>query len=190
MAVQATRMQSLVADLLTLSQLEGSPAPGALDLVEMQPLLDQIESDARALSALQAHSELPVHRLVLEAPEVTQVVGSRHELLSAFSNLVSNAVRYTPAGGEVHVRVRRTPEGGMVFSVQDTGPGIAPEHLPRLSERFYRVDRSRSRETGGTGLGLAITKHVIQRHGGSLHIESQLGKGSTFSLQMPASRVR
>jgi two-component system, OmpR family, phosphate regulon sensor histidine kinase PhoR len=78
----------------------------------------------------------------------------------------------------------------MVFSVQDTGPGIAPEHLPRLSERFYRVDRSRSRETGGTGLGLAITKHVIQRHGGSLHIESQLGKGSTFSLQMPASRVR
>ncbi len=190
MAVQASRMQTLVADLLTLSQLEGSPAPGALDLVDMQPLLDQIESDAKALSALQAHSESPVHRLVFEAPEVTQVEGSRHELLSAFSNLVSNAVRYTPAGGEVHVRVRRTPEGGMVFSVQDTGPGIAPEHLPRLSERFYRVDRSRSRETGGTGLGLAITKHVIQRHGGSLHIESQLGKGSTFSLQMPASRVR
>lgn len=190
MSVQASRMQTLVADLLTLSQLEGSPALGHQDLVEMLPLLDQIESDAQSLSAVQAHSETPVHRLVFEPSEVQLVLGSRHELLSAFSNLVSNAVRYTPEGGEVRVQVRRTPEGGMTFSVQDTGPGIAPEHLPRLSERFYRVDRSRSRETGGTGLGLAITKHVIQRHGGSLQIESQLGKGSTFSLYLPAARVR
>lgn len=190
MSVQASRMQTLVADLLTLSQLEGSPAPGAQDLVEIPSLLKQIESDAQSLSAVQSHSEMAVHRLVFDAPEVSQVLGSRHELFSAFSNLVSNAVRYTPAGGAVHVSVRRTPEGGMTFSVQDTGPGIAPEHLPRLSERFYRVDRSRSRETGGTGLGLAITKHVIQRHGGSLSIESQLGKGSTFSLHLPAARVR
>ena len=190
LSVQASRMQTLVADLLTLSQLEGSPAPGAQDLVELVPMLEQIERDANALSAVQANSELPVHRLVFETPQVRQVLGSRNELLSAFSNLVSNAVRYTPAGGEIRVSVARTPEGGMRLSVQDTGPGIAPEHLPRLSERFYRVDRSRSRETGGTGLGLAITKHVIQRHGGSLQIESQLGKGSTFSLYLPISRVR
>ena len=189
MSVQASRMQTLVADLLTLSQLEGSPPPGAQDLVEIPALLQQIESDAQSLSAVQSHSETAVHRLVFDAPEVSQVLGSRNELFSAFSNLVSNAVRYTPAGGEVHVSVRRTPDGGMTFSVHDTGPGIAPEHLPRLSERFYRVDRSRSRETGGTGLGLAITKHVIQRHGGSLSIESQLGKGSTFSLHLPAARV-
>lgn len=190
MAVQASRMQTLVADLLTLSQLEGSPTPGAQDLVALVPLLEQIQSDAQSLSAVQANSDVPVHRLVFDVPEVAQVLGSRNELFSAFSNLVSNAVRYTPAGAEVHVRVRRTLEGGMTFSVQDTGPGIAPEHLPRLSERFYRVDRSRSRETGGTGLGLAITKHVIQRHGGTLQIESQLGKGSIFSLHLPASRVR
>lgn len=190
MSVQAARMQTLVADLLTLSQLEGSPAPSAQELVELAPLLHQIESDAQALSAVQAHTELPAHRIAFEVPEVSQVLGARNELFSAFSNLVSNAIRYTPVGGEVRVRVRRTPEGGGVFSVQDTGPGIASEHLPRLSERFYRVDRSRSRETGGTGLGLAITKHVIQRHGGSLQIESQLGKGSTFSLYLPASRVR
>ena len=189
MSVQASRMQTLVADLLTLSQLEGSPPPGAQDLVEIPPLLQQIESDAQSLSAVQSHTETAVHRLVFDAPEVSQVLGSRNELFSAFSNLVINAVRYTPAGGEVHVSVCRAPEGGMTFSVQDTGPGIAPEHLPRLSERFYRVDRSRSRETGGTGLGLAITKHVIQRHGGSLSIESQLGKGSTFSLHLPAARV-
>ncbi len=190
MSVQASRMQTLVADLLTLSQLEGSPAPSAQELVELVPMLQQLESDAQSLSAVQAHKDVPVHRLVFEVPQVQHVQGSRHELFSAFSNLVSNAVRYTPEGGVIRVSVRLTPEGGMNFSVQDTGPGIAPEHLPRLSERFYRVDRSRSRETGGTGLGLAITKHVIQRHGGSLNIESQLGKGSTFSLYLPVSRVR
>jgi two-component system phosphate regulon sensor histidine kinase PhoR len=109
-------------------------------------------------------------------------------LLSALSNLVSNAVRYTPPGGVIRVGWTRTPDGA-VFSVNDTGPGIAPEHLPRLSERFYRVDRSRSRETGGTGLGLAIAKHVAQRHGGELRIQSQVGKGSTFMLTFPASRI-
>lgn len=190
MAIQSSRMQTLVADLLTLSQLEGSPAPGAQESVDLGPMMAQIEQDARALSAVQAQSELPVHHLVFEVPAALQVLGSRHELFSAFSNLVSNAVRYTPAGGEIHVRMMRTSAGDMQFSVQDSGPGIAVEHLPRLSERFYRVDRSRSRETGGTGLGLAITKHVIQRHGGSLKIESELGKGSTFSLFLPASRVR
>jgi two-component system phosphate regulon sensor histidine kinase PhoR len=102
--------------------------------------------------------------------------------------LVSNAIRYTPLGGRIHLHWSLTTEGA-VFAVKDSGPGIAAEHLPRLSERFYRVDRSRSRETGGTGLGLAITKHVMQRHGGELRIESVLGQGSTFKLSLPQSRV-
>jgi two-component system phosphate regulon sensor histidine kinase PhoR len=116
------------------------------------------------------------------------LLGVRSELLSAITNLVSNAVRYTPPGGLIRVGWSRTAEG-TIFSVSDTGPGIAPEHLPRLSERFYRVDRSRSRETGGTGLGLAIAKHVVQRHGGELRIQSQVGKGSTFMLVLPAARI-
>jgi two-component system phosphate regulon sensor histidine kinase PhoR len=118
------------------------------------------------------------------------IAGVPAELQSALSNLISNAVRYTPAGGAITVEWRRLDDGGAVFSVQDTGPGIAPEHIPRLTERFYRVDRSRSRETGGTGLGLAIVKHVLQRHGATLNIASTLGKGSVFSVTFPASRLR
>jgi len=111
-------------------------------------------------------------------------------LQSAMGNLVSNAVRYTPAGGKIDVVMRLLGDGQLFFKVRDSGPGIAGEHLPRLTERFYRVDRSRSRETGGTGLGLAIVKHVAQRHGAELSIESKLGHGSTFSLLFPAMRVR
>jgi len=119
-----------------------------------------------------------------------EVSGVTAELLSAMSNLVSNAIRYTPAGGSIDVAWRLLPDGRAEFSVRDSGAGIAPEHLPRLTERFYRVDRSRSRETGGTGLGLAIVKHVVQRHGGELRIDSVVGVGSTFSFQLPALRVR
>ncbi len=119
-----------------------------------------------------------------------ELAGTVPELLSAMSNLASNAVRYTPVGGRIEVRWRRLPDGRAEFSVRDTGPGIPPEHLPRLSERFYRVDRSRSRETGGTGLGLAIVKHVAQRHGGELRIDSQPGAGSTFAIVLPAARAR
>ena len=104
--------------------------------------------------------------------------------------IFSNALRYTPAGGTITVVWERAHDGAVRFSVRDTGPGIAPEHIPRLTERFYRVDRSRSRETGGTGLGLAIVKHVLQRHGASLDITSELGKGSTFSVTFPANRLR
>jgi two-component system phosphate regulon sensor histidine kinase PhoR len=118
------------------------------------------------------------------------VAGAPSELISAMSNLVSNAIRYTPAGGEIRVCWRLLPDARAEFSVSDTGPGIASEHLPRLTERFYRVDRSRSRDTGGTGLGLAIVKHVCQRHGAKLKIESVLGKGSTFSIIFPAERVQ
>ena len=117
-------------------------------------------------------------------------MGSRAEIHSAVSNLVNNAVRYTPAGGKIDVVWALDTEGQAQFKVKDDGVGIAPEHLPRLSERFYRVDRSRSRESGGTGLGLAITKHIVQRHGGSFQIQSELGVGSCFKLIFPGSRVR
>jgi two-component system phosphate regulon sensor histidine kinase PhoR len=116
------------------------------------------------------------------------LLGESRELQSALSNLVSNAVRYTPAGGDVHVSVDQGIDGSLLIEVRDSGAGIAAEHLPRLTERFYRVDRSRSRESGGTGLGLAIVKHVMQRHGGSLHITSELGHGSCFKLVFPATR--
>jgi two-component system phosphate regulon sensor histidine kinase PhoR len=191
MAVQSDRMQTLVADLLTLSQLEGSPPPGTQEKNRLPEWMDQIAADAAALSALvtrqagQEHSG--GHQLVFEPCPPWVLLGSRSELHSAMSNLVSNAVRYTPPGGSV--RVGWTQAGDqLVFAVTDTGPGISPEHLPRLSERFYRVDRSRSRETGGTGLGLAIAKHVVQRHGGELRIQSEVGKGSTFMLVLPISR--
>ena len=187
MAVQAGRMQTLVQDLLTLSQLEGSPPPGASEQVPLPRLMAQIEADAQALSALQGESGQPVHQLLFAPSPDWVLQAARTELLSAVSNLVSNAVRYTPAGGRIQVDWREQGDE-LVMSVRDTGPGIAAEHLPRLSERFYRVDRSRSRETGGTGLGLAITKHVAQRHGGALRIESQPGAGSTFMLVLPASR--
>ena len=192
MAVQASRMQSLVADLLTLSQLEGSLPPGMNEKVAVQELMTQVASDAQSLSAvlsgLDGDQRHGVHVLLFEPAPAWVVLGVRSELLSAISNLVSNAVRYTPAGGTIRVVWSRDAEQ-VTLSVSDTGPGIAPEHLPRLSERFYRVDRSRSRETGGTGLGLAITKHVAQRHGGELRIESQVGKGSTFMLVLPISRL-
>ncbi|MDH5204337.1 MAG: ATP-binding protein, partial [Hylemonella sp.] len=135
-------------------------------------------------------AERAAHELRFDPPPEIELSGIAPELHSALSNLVSNAVRYTPAGGSVHVGWTSPPEGGGIFFVQDSGAGIAPEHIPRLTERFYRVDRSRSRDTGGTGLGLAIVKHVAQRHGGDLRIESTLGKGSRFSLIFPASRIR
>ncbi|MEJ5210914.1 MAG: ATP-binding protein, partial [Burkholderiales bacterium] len=128
------------------------------------------------------------HTLRMELQSDAWLMGSERELESAFGNLLSNAVRYTPAGGEVILRWEITPEGAR-FSVQDSGIGIEPQHIPRLTERFYRVDRSRSRETGGTGLGLSIVKHVLTRHQGRLEIQSEVGKGSTFSACFPASRV-
>jgi two-component system, OmpR family, phosphate regulon sensor histidine kinase PhoR len=186
MAQQSQRMQTLVADLLTLSRLEGSPLPGAGEWTPLRQLLAQCGRDAQSLAgALGKRLQLSVQ----EGPDV-ELSGSGTELLSAFSNLASNAVRYTPDGGSVDVVARLLDDGRFEFAVRDTGPGIAAEHLPRLTERFYRVDRSRSRESGGTGLGLAIVKHVVQRHGGELKIESQPGAGSRFAIELPAARVR
>jgi two-component system phosphate regulon sensor histidine kinase PhoR len=185
MAQQTRRMQTLVDDLLTLSRLEGSPLPGAAEWTPAAGFVAQCEQDARALAAALG-KQLEVRSA--PAPAVA-IAGAPGELQSAFSNLVSNAVRYTPAGGLVELQAS-CADAAFEFSVRDTGPGIAAEHLPRLTERFYRVDRSRSRETGGTGLGLAIVKHVVQRHGGELRIASTPGQGSTFTIVLPPARVR
>ena len=188
MSQQAQRMQTLVSDLLTLSRLEGSPAPGQGDWVEANELLSHVVQEARGLSA--AISQ-PVHEIVVEPCDTLKVSGAKTELLSAMSNLLSNAVRYTPGGGVITVGWRvRESDGWGEFFVSDCGQGIAAEHLPRLTERFYRVDRSRSRETGGTGLGLAIVKHVVQRHGGQMDVQSEIGQGSTFVIALPPVRVR
>lgn len=190
MSQQALRMQTLVSDLLTLSRIEGFPLPGTSDWVPLRWLTQQLEHEARALSAALGSTGASLHELHFSAMPDIEIAGSANELLSAMSNLVGNAIRYTPAGGSVRVKMQLLDDGRAEFSVQDTGPGIAPEHIPRLTERFYRVDRSRSRETGGTGLGLAIVKHVLQRHGAELKIESWPGKGSVFAMVFPASRLR
>ena len=182
MAEQASRMQRLVEDLLTLSALESSPPPPMEETVDMRALLARVGAEARALSAGR-------HRIEIEADEGLDLVGSEKELASAFGNLVSNAVRYTPKDGAVRLRWHRTDEGA-AFDVQDTGIGIPAEHIPRLTERFYRVDRGRSRETGGTGLGLAIVKHALSRHGAHLHVASQPGQGSTFSARFSGPRLK
>ncbi|HEV6969050.1 MAG TPA: phosphate regulon sensor histidine kinase PhoR [Roseateles sp.] len=183
MTQQTQRMQTLVADLLTLAQLEGSPRPASDRWVGLDGLLMRVAADAEALSAGR-------HVLRLRPETHAELAGIESELLSAVANLVTNAVRYTPDGGEVDVAWRLLEDGSGELTVIDTGLGIAREHIPRLTERFYRVDGSRSRETGGTGLGLSIVKHVMQRHGGELLIQSEVGKGSRFRLVFPAARVR
>lgn len=187
MGQQAQRMGTLVQDLLTLSRLEGSAAPPMNQWTRVRALLAHCEDEARGLSErLSAQG----HRLFFASESDSELSGAATELQSAMSNLVSNAVRYTPPGGEVTVTWRLLPDGRGEFAVRDTGPGIAAEHVPRLTERFYRVDRSRSRETGGTGLGLAIVKHIAQRHGAQLRIESTPGQGSRFALLFPVTRLR
>jgi two-component system phosphate regulon sensor histidine kinase PhoR len=177
---QATRMNRLVEDLLLLSRLEAGETPLAEEDIDVPALVAEIETEAHALSAGR-------HEIACRA-EPMRLRGSREELRSAFGNLVSNAIRYTPSGGRIGLAWRALDDGA-VFEVEDSGIGIAAEHLPRLTERFYRVDRSRSRETGGTGLGLAIVKHVLMRHQGRLLIDSEFGRGSTFRAWLPAARL-
>ncbi len=190
MASQAHRMQSLVDDLLTLSRLEGSPIPGFTNSIVLSKLVEACQSESQQLSKLLFQEKIS-QVIVFETDPVIQnylLMGEPRELQSALSNLVSNAVRYTPQGGRIEVHTFLSADGNLNLQVKDTGPGIAPEHLPRLTERFYRVDRSRSRESGGTGLGLAIVKHVMQRHGGQLQITSIAGQGSCFNLVFPPTR--
>ena len=182
MSDQSQRMQRLIEDLIALSRLESEAAPSMEEHVQAGTLMAPLLDEARALS----HGR---HSITHRIDSSLVLTGAAEELHSAFGNLVSNAIRYTPAGGSIQVDLAAV-EGGAAFSVLDSGPGIAPEHLPRLTERFYRVDKSRSRETGGTGLGLAIVKHILARHGGRLDIDSSLGKGSRFTAVLPAARVQ
>jgi len=181
MQVQTERMRRLVEELLTLSRLESQQAPFADTPVTVSTLMQQLVQMGRQLS----HGQ---HELESAVASADSILGSESELLSAFSNLVTNAVRYTPPGGRILLTWERDRSDG-IFSVQDSGIGIPPEHIPRLTERFYRVDRARSRETGGTGLGLAIVKQIAMHHDSKLEISSEPGKGSTFSFRIPASRI-
>ncbi|MGN6580144.1 MAG: phosphate regulon sensor histidine kinase PhoR [Bordetella sp.] len=178
---QAQRMQAIVEDLLTLSTLESSHGAGPA-IVNMSELLQRARQQAEALSNGR-------HTFEWHVDEGLDLLGSAGELTSAVSNLLTNAVRYTPDGGKIAVYWEADEEGSAHYRVKDTGIGIAARHIPRLTERFYRVDRGRSRAVGGTGLGLAITKHVAMRHDAGLGIESEPGKGSTFSLNFPPERV-
>jgi two-component system phosphate regulon sensor histidine kinase PhoR len=182
MREHTARMQRLVEDLLTLSALESSRGLGDETTVDISVLLGGVRDEALALSAGR-------HRIALDVEGPARLLANAQELRSAFGNMVSNAVHYSPAGGDIRLTWARRGARA-VFSVADSGPGIEPRHIPRLTERFYRVDNSRSRETGGTGLGLAIVKHILTRHQATLEIESEPGKGSVFSAVFPARRIK
>ncbi|WP_151634238.1 phosphate regulon sensor histidine kinase PhoR [Noviherbaspirillum aerium] len=180
MSEQGHRMQNLVEDMLTLTRLESVDYPLRSERVDMELLVEQIQQDANALSNGR-------HQITLEisGPDIK---GNTEELRSAFGNLVSNAIRYTPENGAIHISWRMGDDGPQ-FAVRDNGIGIRPEHISRLTERFYRVDKSRSRETQGTGLGLAIVKHVLLRHNAALAIDSEPEKGSTFTVRFPRRMI-
>jgi len=181
MEEQCKRMQRIITDLLQLSTLESASDPPGDKRVNVSGMLARIHAEGELLSAGR-------HRIVLETEDGLDLLGAESEIASAFGNLASNAVRYTPPGGAVRFLWRASPKGAE-FTVEDTGIGIGKEHIPRLTERFYRVDRDRSRYPGGTGLGLAIVKHVLLRHQATLEIESEAGKGSRFTARFPAHRV-
>ena len=178
MQQQTIRMQRIVEDLLLLSRLESHQSTQGQDELDVPALLKSMLQEGRSLSGELSHD------LRIEVDQGLWLIGESAEIYSAFSNLLFNAIRYTPAGGEIALSWYRG-ETGPCFSVTDTGIGIEQEHIPRLTERFYRVDVGRSRQSGGTGLGLAIVKHVLTRHGGHLRIESEPGKGSRFVIDLP-----
>jgi two-component system phosphate regulon sensor histidine kinase PhoR len=182
MAQQAHNMQALVADLLTLSSLESTPNSDGTH-VHMAALIRTALDQAHALSGNQ-------HQFITHLDDGLGILGKDTELASAIGNLLTNAVRYTPPGGAITITWEQQPDGNAIYSVQDTGIGIDSDDIPRLTERFFRVNRGRSRETGGTGLGLAIAKHVALRHDARLDIRSTPGEGSTFSIVFPATRIR
>ena len=183
MQQQTSRMLNLVEDLLTLSVLESSPILVDEADISIEKLLEGLRVDGAALSGGR-------HRLVLDMDRPMLLRGNENDLRSAFGNLVSNAVHYTPKGGEIRLSWRQRETGEGEFAVTDSGVGIDRRHIPRLTERFYRVDSSRSRETGGTGLGLAIVKHVLTRHQATLEINSEPGRGSCFMAVFPQARLR
>ena len=181
MRAQAQRMNTIIEELLVLSRLESMDGEAARDAVDVPSMLERLQRDA--LASVERPREI-----LLELESVDGLFGSAHELESAFTNLLVNGIKYTPREGTVRIRWWIDAEGAY-FSVVDSGIGIPPEHIPRLTERFYRVDAGRSRGQGGSGLGLAIVKHALQRHGGWLEVHSEEGKGSTFTCHFPEARV-
>jgi len=181
MEEQCKRMQRIIEDLLQLSTLESAPEAPADERMDVRVLLARIRADAEGLSSGR-------HRIVLDVEDGFDLLGAEREIASAFGNLAGNAVRYTPPGGVVRL-VWRASSKGAAFSVEDTGIGIEEQHIPRLTERFYRVDRDCSRQTGGTGLGLAIVKQALLRHQATLEIESEPGRGSRFTARFSPHRV-
>ncbi len=181
MSEQTLRMQHLVEDLLTLSRLENKQNKIKEKEIDIAAMLRDLQHEAESLSDGR-------HQIKLNIASESRLLGSKKELRSAFSNLVSNAIRYTPAGGDISINWE-IQDGRGFFYVQDSGIGIEPEHIPRLTERFYRIDSSRSRETGGTGLGLAIVKHIATRHQARFKITSKIGEGSKFTIQFPAKCI-
>ncbi|MBV8041484.1 phosphate regulon sensor histidine kinase PhoR [Pluralibacter sp.] len=177
MREQTQRMEGLVRQLLTLSKIEAAPLMALNDKIDVPMMLRVVEREAQTLSQKK-------HVLTFDIDDQLQVLGNEEQLRSAMSNLVYNAVNHTPAGTEIRVCWQRTPYGAL-FSVEDNGPGIASEHIPRLTERFYRVDKARSRQTGGSGLGLAIVKHAVNHHDSRLDIESEPGVRTCFSFLLP-----
>lgn len=182
MYAQTSRMMTLVEELLILTRLDNSPLTTKTTTISVEEIFEKLLIDARSLS-------LGKHKINAVLTHRQNILGSESEILSAFGNLIVNAIRYTPEGGSIQFEWVSDEEDGAVFNVIDTGIGIASEHLPRITERFYRIDKSRSRDTGGTGLGLAIVKHVALRHNATLNIESKLGVGSIFSIHFPKDRL-
>ncbi len=178
---QTQRMQSLVTDLLALSKMETKPVKHN-KIIDVTALLTSLKENAEIAGNKKQQT------ITLVADKELRIRGNNEELHSLFSNLINNAVRYTPEKGHIDIEWKKMGNEA-VFSVKDDGPGIAARHLPHLTERFYRADADRSRETGGTGLGLAIAKYAVERHDGRLQIKSILGKGSTFSCYFPAQRL-
>jgi len=177
MREQTSRMEGLVKQLLTLSKIEAAPITPPNEIIDVPMMLRVVEREAQTLS----HNK---HELEFVVDGALKVLGNEEQLRSAISNLVYNAVNHTPAGTHITVQWQRVAHGAQ-FSVEDNGPGISAEHIPRLTERFYRVDKARSRQTGGSGLGLAIVKHAVNHHDSKLEIQSTPGKGTRFSFMLP-----
>ena len=182
---QTSRMRRIIEDLLTLSTIESNVKGPDNNAIDMNALIDKIYLQALALSET---LPAPMHKIHLNIDKTLAIKGALDEILSAFSNLVSNAVRYTPSGGDIFISWQ-LHDSHATFSVRDSGIGIDAQHIDRLTERFYRVDSSRSRDTGGTGLGLAIVKHILNRHQAKLEITSELGTGSTFIIMFSENRI-
>ncbi len=194
MQEQTSRMRRLIEDLLTLSQIESNAQSPDNNEIDIGHMLNMLLNDAKGLSQTisQEAAKQEQHNIKLEADVNLNIIGAAEELHSALSNLISNAIRYTPQGGDIYISWKIEEKSGTqtaVFSVKDSGIGIEQQHIDRLTERFYRVDRSRSRQTGGTGLGLSIVKHILTRHQAKLDIKSTLGEGSTFSVIFPKERI-